>query len=356
MATFDVEHFEKNVLRPYRLRINNSIKKFLDLQKDEFSGKPEFRVSYNNICNLCLNKGKMVRPTLVIKGYEAFGGTDIEAITDLSVSVELMHCYLLIHDDVMDKDLMRRGEPTVHHSYKLALAEYNLEKDLVEHTSNSLAILDGDILEALAYRPILDSPFAPELKVKAIMENSKTIVNTGLGQKLDVLSTIKKPSLEEIFHIARLKTAEYTIAKPLIQGGIFAGANDVELKTFYDYGYNTGIAFQLKDDELGLSPEKLNKGKNDISEGKMTAIIIRTYSELSEDERSEFDTLLGSKNPDEVKRALELIKKTDAITHNMQLYEEFANKACNTINNSNFNYETNEFFCNFAKYVVKRGV
>ena len=269
-----IDDFEKNVLEPHQKEINKSIDDFFEEQKVEFSGSPESHESFEKIREFSLSPGKRVRSLLAIEGYKACGGNDIYAIKRLSVSFEILHNYLLVHDDIMDKDKLRRGKPTVQHGYELDLIKKNLETELIEHTGNSLAIIDGDILAALAQLPILDSPFAYELKEKVQREQIKTILNTGFGQKLDVLSTITMPSMEQLLYTHKLKTADYTVVNPLISGAILAGASDEEITVLKEYGYNTGMAFQLKDDELGLSPESLNKDKNDISEGKNTLIII----------------------------------------------------------------------------------
>ena len=121
---------------------------------DEFF-KKEIKAAANNesivnIRNACLNKGKRIRPISFIAGYGAIKGDHGEGVVDAACSLEILHAYFLIHDDIMDQDRIRRNKDTLHIVYQKKLGDSGLPPAQAIRGGENLAILDGDICCALA--------------------------------------------------------------------------------------------------------------------------------------------------------------------------------------------------------------
>lgn len=340
-------------LNLYQDIANREVNNFFDKVKPLFESREEFMQSYNRLRDFCTRGGKKTRPILVMVGYEALRGhSKFKGISRVAVYAELLHNFLLIHDDIMDKDEKRRNGPTIHAWYKSDFE--SLYPDSAEHLGISLGINDGDLLEILAMKPILDSDFPENSKIRALKEFQETVFSTGLGQKLDVLSAVSEVDEEYVKHVHALKTAHYTFSRPLRVGAIFADAKEDDLKILSDYGLHIGIAFQLRDDRLGLYPDKLGKGKNDLSEGKKTIIVLRALDQLNGKDRKILRECLGKRDNEKVKTALGLIEKTDAFDYNEQIYKEYSKKAQEIIQSSWFVESRKNFLSDLATYVITR--
>ena len=336
-------------LRYYKALAEEGLTQFFEQQEEEFKNYGDDALdSLKRIQNLVMSGGKRIRPVLMIAGYGATGGSNTPAIAAASTCKELEHNYYLIHDDVMDQDAIRRGQKTIHIQYA--------EKFNDIHLGNSLAITDGDLLESLAQKALTDSEFPAENKDKALQEYQRSKQLTGIGQKLDLLSRVRKVDEDYILRIHKYKTSQYTIASPVKMGTHLAGEKrDFILEALQEYGINCGIAFQLKDDELGLTPKKLGKEKNDLAEGKKTLITVRTREQLSDVDKGIFVNCLGAENKEAHDKALELIKSTDAIAYNKEKYKYYSNAAVDTIKrNAVLTKEGKEFLYYFARYVIER--
>jgi geranylgeranyl diphosphate synthase type I len=228
---------------------------------------------------LTLRGGKRVRAVLVAAAFQACGGEQgPSAVVMAGAAIELLHAYLLIHDDWMDQDTVRRGGPTVHVQLGALLAS--------ERDGAAAAILAGDYLGALAVEALL----AVELPAPRVRDAAAILVRAleevVLGQALDIRH---RPDIDvETMH--DLKTASYTVRAPLLVGAVLAGAAPRALETLEAYARPAGVAFQLHDDLLGTFGDARVTGKpvgNNLREGKRTALI----EELASDPRSQ--PLLG---------------------------------------------------------------
>ena len=183
-----------------------------------------------------LRKAKRIRAILVNYGYYLAGGKNKKAIFKTSIFIELIHNYLLIHDDIIDKDKMRRGRKTLH----------------VLHGSD-MAIVIGDMASAMGYEILSCAPFPAKNKVLALAKLNETLYSTGYGQMLDLflrekMKSGKKASASEVLTMYKRKTAFYTIVAPLQIGAILAGAGQSFLEKIEKFALPLGIAFQIRDD------------------------------------------------------------------------------------------------------------
>lgn len=210
--------------------------------------------------------GKVLRGTLVMLGYELSGASPNPAILTPAVAYEILNTALLIHDDAIDKGLMRRGQPTPFKS--LGQNHYGL----------SQSICLGDSGFFLASKLLAEADFAPELRTTALGQLSHVIINTAAGQMLDVkLASIRQPPpLDDVLNIQKLKSASYSVVGPLQIGAIFGGAGLELLAAIERFGLPAGLAFQIQDDILGTFGEPMKLGKSvtsDIEENKPTLLL-----------------------------------------------------------------------------------
>jgi geranylgeranyl diphosphate synthase, type I len=233
------------------------------------------------VAGLATRGGKRMRAALVVAGFEACGedagkasgaghmGSLLRACDRAMLAVELLQVYLLIHDDWMDDDDVRRGGPAVH----VALRERLGSKRL----GDAAAILAGDLACGYAQEALLETELAasaapsPTARVLAAARAFAQIqVEVVTGQLAEMSSV---PSVEVIH---ALKTASYTVTGPLAMGAHLAGASEARVAQLARYGRPLGIAFQLRDDLLGTFGDPSATGKpvgNDIRQGKRTALV-----------------------------------------------------------------------------------
>ena len=253
--------------------------KISDTNKDAPEALPLAKV----VNEFTMRRGKRVRPLMTIAGHSSItGNLDDPRLIKASLSVELLQSYLLIQDDWMDGDKLRRGKPSVHAGL---LSDYPSA-----HTANSIAILVSDLASAFAEELLIDSGFESEACCRAMRSYSKMHQDVIYGQYLDVAGT---GAIELVHH---LKTASYTVTGPLLIGAELALANDEQRDTLRKFGDKLGLAFQLKDDLIGTFGKSTSTGKaddNDLKSGKRTALVDELLRRLDEREAQEIRTLFG---------------------------------------------------------------
>ena len=250
--------------------------------------------------------GKMLRGILACLGSELFSerqGPSREALR-LAAALELFQAGLLVHDDIMDKDEIRRGNPTMHKIFEGAEAEAEARKGTENHgkeidfadLGEAIGICVGDMFYFIAWKLISDiSHRLGELF-------SRELVDVCLAQIKDVrLGTHPAfPTLSEVLEVYAYKTARYTICLPLSAGAAIAGRSDA-IPALEELGLNLGLLFQLQDDRLGLFGEAEALGKpvgSDIREGKKTPFMILLAQRLNDQERSRFSAIFGNRSID----------------------------------------------------------
>jgi geranylgeranyl diphosphate synthase type I len=254
----------------------------------------------------CLRPGKRIRPLLFLLGATSYAKKelDYEKLYRIAAVIEIMHCFLLIHDDIMDRSDLRRGLPSLH----VVFYEEFKEKNNNEKIGEDLALVFGDILFFIAIRQLSKL----NLSSKFLEEFSNCYINTGYGQTLDVLYSLGKykPDEDKIsVEIARLKTAYYTFFYPFYLGVLLSNEN-IDKKKIEDAIIPAGIAFQIRDDIISTFDEKSGKSNvTDILEGKLTALI-----DFGEYDEKFFEVYSKQeKSSEEIQYILDQILKSGAI-------------------------------------------
>jgi len=306
-----------------------------------------------------LKGGKAVRGSLVCHGAIACGGKVTPAIIDLALAFELFHTYLLIHDDLIDRDDMRRGKPSFHKRYQHMDNDGYLPSD-PEHFGRSMAIMAGDILCSMGYDLICKTDLPAEIKLKIVDHVTQTLFETGAGEILDVLNDLAdNPSKEHLMKVHTLKTSRYTFYSPLTVGAFAVGASREQLEVLQNYSFPIGIAFQLHDDLLGMFGEAEKLGKpvySDLREGKQTLLIIEAYKRASAREKLILDSALG--NPEltdgQAKAVREIVKGTGAFKYSIDLANKFKERALEELTDEHLTEEGYTFLYSIADYIVNR--
>jgi geranylgeranyl diphosphate synthase, type I len=255
--------------------------------------------------------GKRIRPVLTLLACEAVAGEPRKALA-AAASVELLHTFTLVHDDIMDCDCERRGKPTVHNLW-----------------GNGMGIMVGDALYSSAFKALLDSKKQTAaddvLKAVEVLVNANTELQE--GQMMDMLFEGKDNiTQEEYMSMIRKKTGALIEASALL-GGIMGGADSQQMESLRVYGNNTGIAFQIKDDILDLkaSQEKLGKPVgSDIRSGKKTLIIVHALAHARQETKKKILAVLGdtTASKEDVDETIRLLEETGSIRYAQEMVEK----------------------------------
>jgi geranylgeranyl diphosphate synthase type I len=243
-------------------------------------------------------KGKRIRPLLFVIGYLGFAKKPSPGLYRSALSMELLHDFLLVHDDIIDKSSTRRGKPSMHAMLNNYLSAYKN----VKFSGEDLAMVIGDVMYAMALHAFLSIKENPRQKEMALKKFIDAAIYTGCGEFVELLygaKGIDEIKKEDIYKIYDLKTANYTFASPLAIGATLAGAPDKEVNRLFRYGIYLGRAFQIQDDILGIFSKKKEIGKSnltDLQEGKLTLLIWYAYRQAGAKEKRAIKNILSKKN------------------------------------------------------------
>lgn len=247
------------------------IDKFLVNEHDRWSALgANAAIPVDAIADLIRAGGKRIRPAFCVSGYLAAGGEPEDpAIISAAIALEMLHTCALIHDDVMDASVRRRGAPTVHAEHASVHRDNHWQGESRRY-GESVAILAGDL--ALIYADDFMAAAAPTVN-RAWGELRAELI---IGQHLDVIAAAEFACDPELSRqIAVVKSGHYTIHRPLVIGAIIAGRPELAT-AFRTYGVAIGEAFQLRDDLLDIFSDTETTGKPaglDVEQHKMTLLV-----------------------------------------------------------------------------------
>jgi geranylgeranyl diphosphate synthase, type I len=238
-------------------RIDRVLDGFLDERRQEAAAiDPRLGELVDELKATVGSGGKRLRPRLVLWGYRAGGAEVDEPILRAAASLELLHTFALIQDDVMDRSATRRGRPA---SHVTLAAQASRER---ARFGESAAILLGDLALIWADRLMVEAGFTAERLQSALGIYNALRTEVTLGQYLDVLLAHgDRPSEEDALRVNRYKTATYTVQRPIQLGLALAGAAREAIDAVPPFAVPAGIAFQLRDDLLGAVGDPEETGK-----------------------------------------------------------------------------------------------
>jgi len=244
--------------------------------------------------------GKRLRGMFCFWGWRASGQGESDAAVRAAASMELVHAAALVHDDLIDGSIIRRGAPTAHVALRQAVTGTGNQGG--DAAARALAMLVGDLLMAWAGQ-LFAGCGLPGAYVSRARPLWSTLARELIaGECLEVLRTgteaaeTQAVAVEDAVEVARYKTAKYTIEHPLHLGGRLGGAGDALLRTFTAYGVPLGEAFQLRDDVLSVFGDSALTGKSnldDVAGAKPTALMACALEMAVGAERDALRALLG---------------------------------------------------------------
>ncbi len=304
--------------------------------------------------------GKKLRGALVQLGYECGGGANLKEILPISVALEIIHSFILMHDDVMDQDELRRGMYTLHKQWETISKQKLVSRANHKHLGESLAYTTGDVGGFLAMGLIANSQLSPEKKLTAFSHLSKFLLKTGYGQGLDVVYEVSEHVGErDVLRVHLHKSAHYTISGPLILGGLLSGATQQQLAAMEQFGEKVGIAFQLRDDELGLLGNEQILGKpigSDIREGKNTLLRIKAMELANQRQRKRLEEIYGRQQvtDQEINLVKEITVQSGALDYSQKLTRKLTTEGKQTIPLITADIQLQDTLGQIADFIVER--
>lgn len=222
--------------------------------------------------------GKRVRPRLVWSAYRGFGGEDRALATRVALSFELLHTAFLIHDDLIDRDTVRRGTPNVAGRFAARALAHGADERASVVWGETAAVLAGDLALSRAHREIAMLPVAAPCRESLLDILDRAVFISAAGELADVVHSLRgaAPAIEVVLATLEQKTAVYSFEAPLAAGATLAGAAPDHVAALSRFGRLVGVAFQITDDVLGVFGDPAVTGKSasaDLREGKQTALI-----------------------------------------------------------------------------------
>ncbi len=302
--------------------------------KEALDGSPE-RL-YDASLHLTSAGGKRIRPLLCLLSCEAVGGSIDDALKT-AVAIELIHTFTLIHDDIMDKDELRRNVPSVHVVY-----------------GEPTAILAGDLLFSKAFE------ISRKETIKILAKAAAEICE---GQEMDMsFEEAGDVTEKEYLEMIRKKTAVLlqaaTESGAILGGGSDQSDHSSQVKKLSDYGLNIGMAFQIHDDVLDLLADEKKLGKpvgSDIVEGKRSLVVINALENLVGAEKEKVQRILCKEDnsPEEIALVVRLFEESGAITYCRDKAEHFINLAKSALDDLEESEAKNDLM-DIAEYIIDR--
>ncbi len=352
------------LLKTYKKRLDIFLGEYFRQKiKEASKSDPLAKEAVKMIADFTMSSGKRIRPAFIYYAYLASGGKDSDKIVKASMSMELTHSFLLIHDDIIDKDEKRHGITTIHESYKKVAKKLSKEKE-AEHFGNSMAMLSGDMAAAMANQIIFTSDFSSETIICALNKLQEIVYTIVPGEMLDVVLEFRGQATEkEILKMYEGKTSSYSFEGPLHLGTILSGYKDEKVFKIYSrYAIPLGKAFQIRDDILGVFGDEKKLGKpigSDISEGKQTLLVAKALERGNKKQKKIIKEYLGKENlkKEELEEIRKIIRETGSLEYSQNIAEKFVSESLDALSEINFkNQEAKEFFEGIARYMVSRSV
>ena len=281
--------------------------------------------------------GKRLRPVTALLAAQLFNA-DLKLAIPAAKAVEVFHNFTLVHDDIMDKAPLRRGQKTVH-----------------EKWDDNIAILSGDTLLIEVYNHFLEGNYSNLADILKVF--NQTAIEVCEGQQLDMnFETRDDVTIDEYINMIRLKTS-VLVGGAFKVGALVAKASDKEANLIYDFGVNLGIAFQLQDDYLDCfgDPEKFGKQVGgDIISNKKTFMMLKALELDHSKELQSWVDKSDFSNEEKVEAVKTIYQNLKVDKLAFQLMDDFYQKSLASLNQIEANQESKDKIIEFAQALMKR--
>lgn len=285
--------------------------------------------------------GKRIRPRLCLTCFSVFSNDLTNSVIYPAIALEVFHAFTLIHDDIMDKADIRRGQKTIHRKW-----------------NENVAILSGDVMSIKAYEYMT---MAPVDKVqKALKLFSKTAAQVCEGQQYD-MNYEEDPiiAMPDYLNMVGLKTA-VLLACSSSMGAILSGAGEKAEKALYNYGYQLGIAFQITDDYLDVYANPTTFGKNiggDIVNNKKSWMQVECIRRVQGENKKRFDNIMAmgaDKAEEKIRLMTELYEELGVNKAAEEEIDKYYDLAMAEIKDLGLSESNIEILAKFASAIIKR--
>lgn len=220
--------------------------------------------------------GKRLRPRLLLLAHESLGGVEEHSALCAAAAFEVLHTALLLHDDVLDRDLVRRGKPNLAGRFAAAALDDGHAPHTATAWGEASALLAGDLLISGTHVLVAGVGHPVAATLHRVIDDA--LILTAAGEHADVgyAKGVMHAEQEDILRMIEQKTAAYSFAAPLRVGALLAGATDQVVEALEWIGSRLGLLYQLRDDALGVFGAESSTGKSvigDLREGKRTLLV-----------------------------------------------------------------------------------
>jgi geranylgeranyl diphosphate synthase, type I len=288
---------------PIRERLAGALRRFLEEKAAELARvNPMGAEAARRLMEFSV-RGKMIRGCLVHLGWAlAKTAADAEsleepAVTTAGAAMELFQSGLLVHDDIMDRDPVRRGQPSIYTQYEDEAARENREDPA--HVGQALGICAGDVAYFMAFELLSRARLTGQVHAEVLGLCARELSAVGIAQMQDVAWGASRAPvrLDQILKMYTYKTGRYSFSLPLLTGALLASGSQELRHGLEACGESLGLLFQIRDDELGLFGNEEETGKplaSDLREGKKTILVSLLMEEVPPAERLRLDGILGN--------------------------------------------------------------
>jgi geranylgeranyl diphosphate synthase type I len=302
--------------------------------------------------------GKCLRSTFMFLGWLC-AAEPSNAAVDASASLELLHTFALLQDDVMDSSPLRRGRPSAHVQFSRWHRERGLSGS-AERFGESAAVLLGDLCLVWAEQMLRNSGVDAGALARAWPRYDEMRTELAVGQFADIVNDVGGlPTLEAVLEVARRKSGNYTVRRPLEIGAAMAGCDDSLLIRLGGYGEAVGEAFQLRDDLLGIFGSQAITGKPvgaDLTEHKATSVVVAAHHMAAPTLRNQLTELMSATELDaaDVGRWRTLIASTGAVGRIEEMIGDRIGRAVESIDSAGLDDAVHSALLNMASVCTQR--
>jgi len=312
---------------------------------------------FKSIKEFICRDGKRVRPILFCIGYLGYSKKTPPGLYRSALSLELLHDFMLVHDDIIDKSDQRRGKPSMHAMLSNSLGQ----NKKVKFKGEDLAIVVGDVMYAMALDAFLAIRENMRRKESALKKLFLAALYTGSGEFIELLLGVKpieKVTQKDIYKIYDYKTANYTFAFPLTMGAVLAGAKPYQIKKLHSYGMLLGRAFQIKDDIIGTFGAVKEIGKSnltDIKEAKRTLLVWYAFNHAGIKDKLVIKKIMENKvtQDAELIKMRSIIADTGALAYAQNQIKYLYTQALNQIQSLSMDQKFKQTLNNFSQKILK---
>ena len=301
-------------LKEASLCIEEALATFLEENRLRQLSLTLYQDLFSDMSSFILRKGKRIRPLLFLVAYKAFGGDrplSDSLLLRNAIALELLHSFILIHDDIVDLSDRRRGLPTFHRTIERHLRDRTDRPRIAQ----GLAMVAGDILFSMASEAMQQSDLSASHHYIAVQHFQRYVTETGIGQIYDIILGDRKISqirMEDVTQMYTLKTTRYTFEAPFVLGALHAGVEEGKIQEIDRICEPLGLAFQMMND---LGEFTLDDAfQSDLVDAKKTMLLFEAFQNLNPMEQSFLELCVERiDQPNSLQKIRQLIEQSGAL-------------------------------------------